>query len=245
MIRTILLSFVMLVIGAYLVVAITAFNVKPPGQVCDDIELLVKDSLNTGFITKGEVISMLKKNHANPVGRGMDSIRMEPMEKILATHPLIDEVECYKTPTGKVHVEVTQRIPILRIMARNGENYYIDNKGEIMPPESRCIAHLVVVTGYVDKEYATAELYPLGLFLQKNAFWDSQIEQLNVLPTKEIEMVPRVGDHIVFLGKLEHYEDKLYRLKEFYQKALNKVGWNKYKRISLEFDNQIICTKRI
>ena len=62
-------------------------------------------------------------------------------------------------------------------------------------------------------------------------------------PGKEIELVPRVGDHIVYLGKLEHFEDKLDRLKTFYGKALNEVGWNKYSRISLEFSNQIICTK--
>ena len=55
---------------------------------------------------------------------------------------------------------------------------------------------------------------------------------------------PRVGDHIVYLGKLDQFEDKLDRLKVFYKKALNEVGWNKYSRISLEFNNQIICTKR-
>ena len=43
---------------------------------------------------------------------------------------------------------------------------------------------------------------------------------------------------------LENFENKLARLKEFYQKGLNQVGWNKYSRISLEFSNQIICTKR-
>ena len=77
-----------------------------------------------------------------------------------------------------------------------------------------------------------------------NKFWDAQIEQIHVLPDRNIELVPRVGDHLVYLGKLENFENKLARLKEFYQKGLNQVGWNKYSRISLEFSNQIICTKR-
>ena len=34
------------------------------------------------------------------------------------------------------------------------------------------------------------------------------------------------------------------KLKTFYEKGLNQVGWNKYSRISLEFNNQIICTKK-
>ena len=88
------------------------------------------------------------------------------------------------------------------------------------------------------------DLYKFGVFLHNNKFWDAQIEQIHVLPDQNIELVPRVGDHLVYLGKLENFEDKLARLKEFYKKGLNRVGWNKYSRINLEFSNQIICTKR-
>ena len=41
-----------------------------------------------------------------------------------------------------------------------------------------------------------------------------------------------------------NYEEKFEKLKTFYEKGLNQVGWNKYSRISLEFNNQIICTKK-
>lgn len=65
-----------------------------------------------------------------------------------------------------------------------------------------------------------------------------------MLPDKNIELVPRVGDHLVYLGRLDNFEQKLKRLKVFYEKGLNQVGWNKYSRINVEFSNQIICTKR-
>ena len=39
-------------------------------------------------------------------------------------------------------------------------------------------------------------------------------------------------------------QEKFEKLKTFYEKGLNQVGWNKYSRISLEFNNQIICTKK-
>lgn len=113
-----------------------------------------------------------------------------------------------------------------------------------MPPEANCVAHLAIVTGNVDKTFATKDLYKFGLFLQNDKFWDAQIEQINVTPEKEVELVPRVGEHIVFLGKIDNFEEKLAKLKLFYEKALNQVGWNKYSRISLEFNNQIICTKK-
>lgn len=52
MIKRILLSIVLLLILAYLVVAITAFNRKPAGRVCRDVELVIKDTVYAGFITK-------------------------------------------------------------------------------------------------------------------------------------------------------------------------------------------------
>ena len=244
MIKRILLSIVLLLVLAYLIVAVTAFNRKPAGQVCRDVELVIKDTVYAGFITKKEVAAMLEKKGVSPIGKHLDRIRTKTLEQALSKHPLIDEVECYKTPSGKLCIEVTQRIPILRIMSANGENYYLDNKGTVMPPDAKCVAHRVIVTGNVEKSFAMKDLYKFGVFLHNNKFWDAQIEQIHVLPDQNIELVPRVGDHLVYLGKLENFEDKLARLKEFYKKGLNRVGWNKYSRINLEFNNQIICTKR-
>ena len=244
MIKRILLSIVLLLVLAYLIVAVTAFNRKPAGQVCRDVELVIKDTVYAGFITKKEVAAMLEKKGVSPIGKHLDRIRTKTLEQALSKHPLIDEVECYKTPSGKLCIEVTQRIPILRIMSANGENYYLDNKGTVMPPDAKCVAHRAIVTGNVEKSFAMKDLYKFGVFLHNNKFWDAQIEQIHVLPDQNIELVPRVGDHLVYLGKLENFEDKLARLKEFYKKGLNRVGWNKYSRINLEFSNQIICTKR-
>lgn len=244
MVKRILLSIVMLLLISYLVVAVTLFNGQPANQVCHDMELVIKDTLNGGFITKGEVAAILQKKGIYPIGKKLERIHTKTLERELDKHPLIDRAECYKTPSGKLCVEVTQRIPILRIISSNGENYYIDNKGTVMPPDAKCVAHLPIVTGNVEKSFAMKDLYKFGVFLQNNAFWDAQIEQINVLPEKDIELIPRVGNHEIYLGKLENFEEKLSRLKTFYQKGLNEVGWNKYSRISLEFNNQIVCTKK-
>ena len=243
MIKRILLSIVMLALIAYLVVAITAFN-KPGKQTCRDVELVIKDTAYAGFISKGDIKGILEYKGIYPIGKPMTRISTKSLEKEISKHPLIDQTECYKTPSGKVCIEVTQRIPILRVMSANGEDYYIDNKGTVMPLEAKCIAHRTIVTGNVEKSFAKKDLYKFGVFLQNNKFWDAQIEQINVLSDRTVELVPRVGDHLVYLGKLENFEDKLARLKTFYEKGLNQVGWNKYSRINLEFNNQIICTKR-
>ncbi|ADV42510.1 cell division protein FtsQ/DivIB [Bacteroides helcogenes] len=244
MIKRILLSIVLLLIIAYLVMAVTTFNRKSADRKCHDIELAIKDTVYAGFITKKEVATLLDKKGITPIGKSLGRIRTKTLERELAKHPLIDRVECYKTPSGKLCIEVTQRIPILRVMSANGDNYYLDNKGTVMPPDAKCIAHLAIVTGNVEKSFAMRDLYKFGVFLQKNPFWNAQIEQINVLPGRNIELVPRVGEHLIYLGKLDGFEQKLQRVKMFYERALNQVGWNKYSRISVEFGNQIICTKR-
>lgn len=244
MIKRILLSIVLLLVIAYLVVAVAFFNKRQSSQVCREVELVIKDTAYAGFITKKEVVALLEKKGISPIGKELERIRTKTLEKELAKHSLINRVECYKTPSGKLCIEVSQRIPILRVMAANGENYYIDNEGTVMPPDVKCVAHLAVVTGNVEKSFAMRELYKFGVFLQNNSFWNAQIEQINVLPGKNIELVPRVGDHLIHLGKLTDFEKKLKRVKAFYEKGLNQVGWNKYSRINVEFDNQIICTKR-
>ena len=69
MLKRILLSIVLLLVIAYLVVAITAFNRKPAGQVCRDMELVIKDTVYAGFITKKEVSGMLEKKGIYPTRR--------------------------------------------------------------------------------------------------------------------------------------------------------------------------------
>ncbi len=244
MIKKILLFLAMLAVILYLVIAITALNDKPAGQVCRKVELIIKDSANTGLISKEEITHLLKQKDLYPVGKRTSSIVSKVLEKQLKTHPLIENAECYKTPQGNICLEIIQRLPVLRVMSENGDNYYIDHKGTIIPANFNCLAHLAIVTGNVEKSFAMKDLCKFGVFLQKDKFWEAQIEQINITPQKEIELIPRVGDHVVFLGKLDNFEEKLAKLKIFYAKALNQVGWNKYNNISLEFNNQIICTKK-
>ena len=94
MIRRILLTIVLLLVSAYLIVAVTAFNRKPKAAVCSDLELVIKDTVYVGFITKKEVLSMLRKEKLDPVGRDLDEVRTDRLEEVLSAHPLIDRVEC-------------------------------------------------------------------------------------------------------------------------------------------------------
>ena len=67
---------------------------------------------------------------------------------------------------------------------------------------------------------------------------------INPLAALKIVLVPRIGNHIIEIGKADNLEKKLAKLEEFYKEGLSKVGWNKYNKINIEFDKQVICTKK-
>ena len=243
MLKKLFIFLFLILIATYLVIAVTVFNSKPDERTCEGMELVINDSIDYGFITNKEVVRILNTKKLSPIGKKISEINTRLVEDELRKHPLIGNAECYRTSDGRIGIEITQRIPVLRIMSADGGNYYIDDKGHIMPIPGSA-AHVPIVTGQVDQSFATKELYEFGMFLQHNPLWQAQIQQINVTPTKELELVPRVGDHILFLGKPSDYKNKFERLKAFYRKGLNEIGWNKYSHISLEFSNQIICTKK-
>ena len=111
-------------------------------------------------------------------------------------------------------------------------------------PNTHFASNLVIATGAIHQKYAQKVLKDIGCYLLNTPLWGNQVEQLNVLADGSIEMVPRVGDHIVYLGSPSNLERKLARLEKFYKYGLSKAGWNKYSYINVEFDNQIICKKR-
>ena len=71
-----------------------------------------------------------------------------------------------------------------------------------------------------------------------------EIVQRNAHRDRHIELVPRVGNHLLILGSADDLENKLDRLFNFYGKGLDKIGWNKYRSVSVAYANQIVCKKR-
>ncbi|MDR0429162.1 MAG: cell division protein FtsQ [Tannerellaceae bacterium] len=227
----------------YIVFSAVFLDDAKQDNVCNDLIVLVKDSLDKHFVTNGDLLSQLKQAKLNPVGQPMSSVNTHKIETELLKNEMIASVEAYKTPSGIIKLEVKQKMPILRVISTGG-NFYVDNKGHTMPISHRYVAHVPVATGYVEKELATNELFDFALFLHENNFWNNQIEQIHVYPNRDVVLIPRVGDHRIMLGTFDDFEGKLDNLQLFYEQAIPKVGWGKYSIINLKFKNQIVCTKK-
>lgn len=210
---------------------------------CEEVTVLIVDTLERHFISEKDIFSALKQAGLYPVGKPLREIDTDKMEACLETNKLIKQVVAYKTAGGSVKIKIRQRIPLFRVIGVNGD-FYVDTEGQAMPVVSRYAAYVPLVTGHVSKDFAKGDLCRLARYLHENKFWDAQIEQIYVHPDQEVELTPRVGNHQIVLGKLDNFEEKLDNLRLFYERALDKAGWNRYSKINLKFKNQIVCTRR-
>ncbi len=243
--KVIKLILYLLIIIAITYIACYVNRVHKQEMICSDVSINIIDSINGKYIKTNDIIATLNAKKINPKGEKLNQISTSNIERELYTLPLVDEVQCYKTPKGNINIDIKQRIPFIKIYnTSRGEKYYIDNKGEIMPKGTSSTQPVIVASGNINKDFAKKELYSFGVFINSNDFWSNQILQIYVISPTEIELIPRVGDHIIYIGSLKEIEFRLDRLKRFYTNVLNKIGWDEYKTINIEFSNQIICSKK-
>lgn len=246
-------------LAVYIVLAMTSFNSpEEETRICTKVSINIEDGSANGFLSVKEIKKILERRRLYPLKKKMSEINPRDIEELLKESPFVNEVNCYKTQDNNVNISITQRLPIVRIKNCMGDDYYLDDKGGIMP-NSKYISDLIIATGHISRQYAKNHLAYLTKAIMSSDLWKNQIVQINVLPDLGIELVPRVGDHIVFIGYLPTAKDretreqattdfvnkKLKRLEKFYRYGLSQAGWNKYPYINIEFDNQIICKKRL
>jgi len=143
---------------------------------------------------------------------------------------MIKKVECYKTPSGTLCLEVQQRSP--KFIIAGNESYYVDTDRKFLPISLNYSVYVPVVSGRVTKSMATGVIYDFVSYLEENPFWNAQIEQIYIREDMNVELIPRVGDAVIMLGKLNNFAVKLDNLHKLYTQGFNVMGWNRYEKIT-------------
>jgi cell division protein FtsQ len=213
------------------------------------------------FVDTSDVYSMLRKDLLFPVGKKMSDISLIDIETILETHEAIKNVEVYSDVDGIVNLLIQQRNPVLRIITKNNNHYYVDDDFGLMSVGYEYAADVPVLSGDIPDTMMLAfgngndtlsvencsfqihDMIEFGDFLYQNELWRNQIVQIYVNEKSEIELIPRVGNHVIILGELNNYKYKMKKLEAIYLEAFPKYGWKKYKTINLKYSNQVVCSK--
>jgi len=215
------------------------------------------------FVTIESVDKMLITNGINLDSCIIDKINFDKIENILENNPYIKSAEVYSDFSGKLNINIKQRKPVMRVITENNESYYLDKTCSLMPISNDYTASVIVASGNIthsfinsnieesnyntiDKTYSFTlkDLYEFAIYLSEHELWQNQIEQIYINDNKEVELVPRVGNHIIILGNLDNYEFKMGKLEALYKKGFALTDWNIYSSINLKYSNQVICKKR-
>ena len=241
--KTFLYIIFAILLVAYIAVSFYFFSGTDQNNLsCEEVEIVITDSIEKYFLKEKDIVAYLNKANLYPLNKKGNEINTQNIENALLKNDIIETAEVIQTISGKIKIVISQKMPILRVFSAGG-SYYVDKSGNVMPSALGQAIYVPVASGNIEKSFAVSELYKFALFLQKEDFWNDQIEQIYVKSVNDIEIIPRVGDHKIILGSLDNYENKLKHLRLFYEQVIPKTGWEKYSVINLKYKNQIVCTK--
>jgi cell division protein FtsQ len=175
-------------------------------------------------------------------------------------NPYVSKCEVFQTIDNEIIVKVVVRKPLVRIINRDGAQFYLDYNGFAMPLNPAKPSHILVANGSIKERYysidkseqplsafpdssALRQIYPVAYYISQDEFLKSFIDQIYVNDKNEMELVPKIGSQIIFFGNSEDAKEKLENLKTFYQKVMNQKDWHVYRSINLKYKNQVVCSK--
>ena len=260
-----LITFWCLLVGG-LLISLGFVNKEQETLLCNNLEIKINQNGDLNFLDNDDVTKLITDRGDSIINQPKSSINVSSIEKALNSYFAIENAEVFMSIDGKVSVELTQRNPIIRLITKTGEDYYIDDKGKPMPLSEKYTAKVIIANGNLDEPYALRykysaeeisrdtllnkksmidELYTMAMYINKSEFWKSQIHQIYVNENNDMELVPLAGNQKIIFGDTTNLENKFEKLMIFYKNGLNATGWwDKYSTINLKFKNQIVCTKK-
>ena len=102
---------------------------------------------------------------------------------------------------------------------------------------------MLAISDSIYADSLLTKLYKLAMFISRDKDLKNQIDQVYINDQQEFELIPRYGAQIILLGGIEDLGEKFSKLRLFYTRGLDKIGWNKYNIINIKFKNQVVCSK--
>ena len=193
------------------------------------------------YITTEMVNKLLIQNQEQLYNLPKDNLDLKEMEFLLESNDMIKSAQVYLTVNGEVRAKIEQKQPIARVYSNT--TFYIDEEGFWMPLSPQHSARVPLITGVVEKEDFEV-VYTMALKVYKDSFLKMYVTEIHQNQDKEISLKMRLLDFEVLVGALENLDQKMKNLKAFYQKAKKDKMLDIYKSVNLQFDNQVVCTKK-
>ena len=195
------------------------------------------ESTNKLFITQDSILKLLPTSFLNK-----KSVDINHLESLVNSNGFIKNSETYVSIEGDLIIKVQQRNPIGRIISED-VTFYIDDESKIMTTSKIHSSRVPVIFNYSesfshDKIYQMCDLIDSDEFLKKN------VTRINFLKNNYIQLNFRNHDFDLVIGEYKNMNKKIKNFKTFYHSAVENEGLDKYSKINLQFENQVVCTNK-
>lgn len=251
---------VILVIVSYFALAYWYYQTRSTAVRCQTLSVVICDSAECAYITPQKVARWIAPATGTLIGMPMSELDISMLEHRLRSQPYTARVNVHSTMDGVIKVELWQRKPILRFKSDgvDGYDFYLDSTLRVLPlvdgysPEVPIISSETSLgfgknfTGKIDEEKFKKDaqiLKKLINFVQitsKDDFLRTLIVQAYLDQRGELELIPRLSNQLIKFGELEAIEDKLLKLKKFYQQSFGQQWWESANIINLKYRDQVV-----
>jgi len=211
-----------------------------------------------------DLISTITKKYGKFQSKTIGDIDIAGIASLIKKNPYLENTDVVVTVEGDILIRADQCKPLIRYYSSAGYPHYIDIKGRIMPVNPAYPYKILIASGQIESPLKDGKniftisdsnfvlksklknLYDIHLLaeiINADSILKALIEQVYVTSNGKIQLVTKAGSHIIYMGDTTDAAEKLENLKCFYKNGLVKTGWNKYKKLNLEYKNQIVCTK--
>jgi cell division protein FtsQ len=241
-------------IGAILciLVLLIAFSEQKQAETAiQDIQVKLENIHENHFLDENDVIDMMQLSHENMRGASVSKINFGELEDRVKNDRFVKDADVYTDLKGNMVVRVMLHRPIARITRNDGPDGYIAEDGTVMPVSDKFTARVVLLSGsYANQllrmenlhdDKVSSELCKMLTMIHDDEFLRAQAAQLDIGSGANITIYPQIGGQLIEFGKPENMEIKFKKLKIFYKDILPQMGWNKYRRVNLEYEGQIVA----
>jgi cell division protein FtsQ len=201
---------------------------------------IVFEGENNLYLSQDMVNKLLIQNYGSILNEDKEKVVLNTVEKVIEAHDMVKSAQVYLTIDDKLTSKIFQRQPIGRV---NGNTtFYLDEDGKSMPLSELHSARVPIITGKITGK-SLDDVFEILKFINQDDFLRKNVIGIHIESDERYQLKFRVEDFIVDLGDVGDLARKFKNFKAFYAKALKDQSLKDYAVVSLEFDNQVVCTK--
>ena len=195
---------------------------------------------NNVFLTEAAVNKLLIQNYGPVINQPKERVDLNTIEELIQANKMVRNAQVFLTVDGELRSKIEQRQPLGRV--EGSQKYYLDKDGKTMPLSPLHSARVPIITGHITGK-TLEDAYVILNYINTDEFLRKNVIGIHIEEEGNYQLKFRVNSFVVHLGDVKNLDEKFGKFKAFYAKGIKDNSLDSYQIVSLEYDDQVVCTK--